>query len=818
VSTLRHTLRGFWREPGFALTAILLLAAGIGASCVIFSAMNAVMLRKLPVREPERLFRVVQELPQLGKRNDMAYSIYTAMRDHATTLDAVFGESPADVAYTGTSGTDLAERIRVNMVTPGFFQAIGVEALHGHVLAVEDQTGAVLSYGFWQRRLAGDPAVIGRVIHLHGQPFTVIGVLPREFSGLSIDSSPELRVPLAVAPLIGGGALIPTTIDQGHVELSVRLKAGVAVAEAAGEVAAIWRGSVDKDEPEWRVKRGVDLDPLLHGVSKLRDRFQSALLVLAGAVALLLLMVCANVAGLLLARSAGRRQEIAVQLALGAPRARLIRAMLAEALLLALIGSAAGIGLAYVLAPMLERALPPVRDLAAVSLPLALHLSPDWRVLLFSIALAAITAVLAGLAPAFSASREDLASPLRASRSSESWTGRRILVVAQVALCTLLLAGAGLLIRTFTELQHLDLGVDRDHIVTFTTDPGLNGYSADRANALRIALEERVRALPGVASVAIGGLGLMRGTGIKTTAAREGERAAPSDFLNTSIHLVTPEYFETMGVRLVAGRLLSPDDLGKIPQRVVVNQAFVRRFFPNEAPVGGFFGTGAGAGSPRPAGRTSQIVGVVTDAKYRSVREPMQPTYYSILSPDSDRASRFILHVRTRMRPDAVIAPVRDILRSLDPALPFIEVRTLAEEADATLWSERLTAALATAFAGIAALLAAVGIYGLLAYMVAQRSREIGIRMALGARSANVLRWLGGESLVMVGLGLAIGIAGALAAGPAIRGVLYGVSPGDPLSIALAAGGVLVVALIAVALPIARAIRVDPAITLREEN
>ena len=801
MHSLRYALRGFLRSPGFALSVVLLLAAGIGSNCVIFSALNAVLLRKLPVREPERLYRVVTDLPRIGKRSEIPYAVYTALRQHSTKVESVAGESSMDVAFTGEG---LAERVRVHLVTPEYFAVLGIEAQVGRVLTPTDVTGAVLSYNFWQRRFAGDRSVIGRTIHLGSAAVPVVGVLPRSFSGFSIDTAPDVRIPIAAG----------SKPENYYLDLAVRLRPGVSSAAAQGEVSTIWADAQKWDSNNaWQRDRGVQLDPLLHGTSRLRERFSSALLILAAAVGLLLLMVCANVVGLLLARSAGRRQEIAVRLALGASRARLVRQMLVETTLLSVAGGAAGLALAYAAAPLLERALPPVRDFATVNLPLALHFSPDIRVFWFSLALCALTAVLAGLAPALAAARQDLYSPLRTARGSGAWTGRRALVIFEVALCTLLLAGAGLLVRTFRQLDTLDAGFDREHVVTFTTDPTLNGYKGPPAEALRLELENRARALPGVAAVGSSGMGLMRGTGMKATVAPMGQQAGSADFLNSSFQFATPEYFETMGIRVTAGRLPTAAEADRKPTAALVNETFVAKFFPGVDPLGRCFGGAMNKAAPC----DHQIVGVVTDARYRSLREPIQPVFYRNFDAGTRESPRsFVLYVRTQARPESIINPVREVLRALDPALPFVEVHTLAEEAAATLWAERLTAALASVFGAIAALLAAAGLYGLLAYSVAQRSREIGIRMALGADAGNILRLIGGEAFAMVAIGVAVGLAATAAAGPAIRSILYGVQPSDLLSLMIATVLVLFATAIAVAIPVRRATRVDPALILKD--
>jgi predicted permease len=514
---------------------------------------------------------------------------------------------------------------------------------------------------------------------------------------------------------------------------------------------------------------------------------------------------------LLLARSAARTEEVAVRLALGATRARLVRQMLTESALLAALGSLAGLLFAYVATPMLVRALPPMRDLYTSRVALSLNIGVNQRVLLFSFAISAITVLLFGLAPAIGAARASLDSVLRGSRSTGGWRGRRALIVFQIALCTVLLAGAGLLARTFEQLRHVDPGFDAEHVITFTTVPSLTGYTAEQAKSLRLALTDKVRQIPGVESVSVASRGLMRGSGIKSTVTPSGQQPTPGDFLNTSMNSITPGYFETMGMRLVAGRDLTPadDQVKKPPFHVIVNQAFVRHFFSGVDPIGRRFGSG---NTPE----ASEIVGVVTDAKYRSLREPMTPTYYNIWK-DQD-SQQMQLEVRTGAHPQSIVEPVRQALAALDPALPFTEIETMSDEVGDSAAGERLTATLASVFGALAALLAAIGIYGLLAYAVAQRRREIGIRMALGARPADIGEMIGRQALVMVAAGVALGIGAAVVLAPLVKSLLYGVAPSDSVSLFSAALFVTAIAAAATAIPLLAATRIDPASALRQEN
>lgn len=815
MSDFRFALRRLAKTPGFTAAAVGLLALGVGANSAIFSAFNAILLKPLPAPHPEQLVRMVQKTPQLGTRSNFGRDYFDALRQHSTTLAAIFG----DIDWLAAMNQPApAEQVRVHLTSPEYFQVLGAHAMLGRALTAADDAAqgtppAVLSYGFWQRRFQSDRQILGRTLTLHGRRFTIVGVMPREFNGMAVDSSPDVRVPWSAFPLLA----LETDRRPAYttVEIAGRLKPGVTLAQAQAECQAFWRTSTEayyagrRDltaaDLQRELNHGMLLDPMEHGVSVLRDRFAPALKLLTGCVGLLLLMVCSNVAGLLLARAASRREEIAIRLALGASRARLVRDALLESAILAGAGSAGGWLLAWAAAPLLVRALPSIRDAGTTKLSISLDLSPDGRMVLFSACAAILTALLCGLAPALSAGRTSLDGILRGARSRSGWRGRGVMVVAQAALCTLLLAGAILLVRSFEQLHGLNPGFDRDHIVTFSADPGLAGYDDRQAAVLRASLTERVRQLPGVVSVASASRPLMRGSGVKTTVVPEGQTVTPADFLNTSLNGVTPEYFQTLGIPIVEGRGLVEADGAAKPRRAVVNQAFVRRFFPTADPIGKRFGNAAYF--------SYEIVGVCGDAKYRSLREPMTPTFYT-----AGVDSSFVLHVRTAMRPESIVQPVRQVLAALDPALPFVEVHTMSEEVDASAAPERLTASLASIFGGLAALLAAAGIYGLLAYAVAQRRREIGIRMALGARPLEIGRMVGMQALLLAMVGASLGIAAAIPAARWTRALLYNVPPSDPWSLAGAVAFVLLVAFLATLAPSMRAARVPPATALRDDN
>lgn len=824
---IRFAVRLLAQSRIFTLTVSLLLGIGIGANTLIFSIVDTLLIRSLPVKHAERLVRLIEVHPTGFVTWDLPYVLSEQLASYAASLTDVLAQGDLDVAFEDGAAT---ERVRVNVVSGNFFSALGIHAHLGRVLAPDDDTSgrmhAVLSYDFWQRRFAGDPFIVGRNLRLNGRAFTVVGVLPRGVNGLNIDTSPAIRIPLNAGRLLlqQPGADTASTPFL-HFQIFGRLRPGVTLERAEAEIGPLLRvveqEALIREFPELaRLPRKdvfdsrLRLEPAGKGVSSLRAQFAPGLILLMACVGLLLLMACANVACLLLSRSAARSQEIGIRLMLGASRWRVARQLITESLVLALLGGALGVLLAYTCMPLLLAALPPIRDRAAVLQPLAIDVAVNMRVLGFAILAGFATALIFGLLPAVRGARQDLAGFARGGRSTTArLSGRNILVVTQVAVCVLLLAGASVLVKTFERMRSMNPGFDRDRIVTFTIDPGLKGYKPERARLLSRQLLEQTRSLPGVIAAGIASRGLMRGTGVKATFGVAGWPISRNDFLNSSLNSVTPGYFDAMGMRIVAGRDFAwSDDNKQKPHKVIVNQAFVRRFFPGQNAVGRLFG---GRGPDGLAVPDNQIVGVVSDAKYRSLREEIPPTVYSPVVNGFDFS--FILHLRVRRQPASAIQPVRAALRSLDPELPFIEVRTLREEVETSLWQERLLAGFSSMFSCFAALLAGIGLYGALDFAVRARTREIGVRVALGADPLRVLQLLSKETLLLVTAGAALGMAAYYASAGWIRHVLYGVDPGDHMALASAILFIAAITFLAIAFPVWRAVRIDPASALRHE-
>jgi predicted permease len=821
MANLRLALRSLAKSPGFTLVTSGLLAVGIGASTLIFTVFDAVLVRPLPVHHPESLVRVVQKHPKLPTSGSVPSSYYETLRKYSTSLSSVFGEAQLQISMTDPPPSEALE---VYLPTPEYFEQLGVHALYGRTLSSNDAKEggntppAVLSYNFWKRRFAGDRSVIGQTLALQGHKFIIVGVLPRGFNGFSADVEPDVRVPLRTLPLLWTS---PTHLSMNYVpfELAGRLKPSITKAHAESECLALWRAAVRTyypDHPsqaEFESELGVALDSLEHGYSILGDRYEAALRLLIDCVSLLLLLICTNLAGLMLARSATRTEDIAIRLALGATRVRLVWQMLTECLLLSILGQTGGLLISKVLAQRLPGLLPPLRDLGTQALSVSLDLGLNNRVFLFSLVAAALTVALFGLAPAVVASRTSLDSILRGLQATQLWGGRKVLLSLQIGICTVLLVIAGLLVRTLRDLYQANTGFDRDHVVTFTIDPWVAGWTREETKPRIHSLLERVRQLPFVAGAGLSYRGVMRAYGLGTTVAPAGQRIESTDFLNTSFNVVSPGYFNAMGMHMLEGRDFSVENSPQEkPIKVVVNEALAQKLFAHEDAIGRTFGTNDAG---QVAGSTYVIVGVVSNSKYRSMREPMKPIFYK--SAD-DFPGGFVLNVRTLGRPESIIGPVRQALAAIDPATPLLEVGTLSEEINHSTAGEKLMAYLATFFGALAAFLAAVGMYGLLANLLAQRVREVGIRMACGARRSDIGALLGKQVLAMTGIGILFGICAAVAIGPWLRSLLYGVEPRNfPVFVEVAVF-VLVVVLVGSAVPLTRFMKIEPGNALRQRN
>ena len=728
---------------------------------------------------------------------------------------------------------------RAQVVSGNYFSGLGVQPFLGRtIIDSDDQAAAspvmVISHGYWQRRFSGDPAVLGKRINLNNVAFTIVGVTPPEFTGTGqVGSAPDLSVPLALEPQISAGRSRMTGAGQWWLRLMGRLKPGATAEQAHASLEVIFQQSVvehrsarqsqpvsqgqrplqplePKDYPRLAVDSGSQ------GEMDVRRSYARQLYLMLGVVGLVLLIACANVANLLLSRATSRRKEIAVRLAMGASRWRLIRQLVTESILLSAVGGMLGIIFAW----WIKDVLLTVGSWGGEGMR-ALNPTLDLRVLGFTMALSLVTGILFGLVPALRATRIDLTPALKDTGRSSSGVSRSVmaksLVITQVAISLLLLIGAGLFLRTLRNLQAVDVGFNSHNLLLFGVDPNLVGYKGDRLANLYKQMFERIEAVPGVRSVTFSRNALFSGGSsgrdVYLPAASSAELAGGQarSIGELRLHQVRENYLETMEIPLLSGRRLSSQDDSRAPRVAVINQTFARRFFPNENPIGKRFGF-----SPETAAQI-EIVGIARDAKYSSLREEINPTIYLPWLQELAGVGSMSFEVRTAGDPSSSVAAIRQAVREVDGNLPLSGIRTQLEQADLSLTTERLFTRLLIFFGLIALLLAAIGLYGVMAYSVAQRTQEIGIRMALGAQRGDVLKLIVRQGMSLVVGGVGLGLVGAIALTRVITALLFGVTAKDPVTFASVATLLAVVALLACYIPARRATKVDPLVALRYE-
>ncbi len=829
---VRFGLRTLTKNPGFTSIAVITLALGIGANTAIFSLMNAVMLRALPVQNPGQLV-MLGEAHAGGSTDDFAateiysYPFYLELREKNQVFSGTSAmlSMPFTTMHGLVEGNSEMEALDVQLVSGSYFPMLGVKPVLGRAFTeAEDEPAgghpvAVLSYAWWERRFARDPAILGRTVTLGSTAYTIIGVAPEGFFGTSIGHGSNLWIPLSMEKQVSPGwnGLDRTSFQSLYI--LGRLKDGVSAEQAKANVNVlakqIWTdeagGTLTAKQQAILQHTEVKLTPIKTGLPGLRRQATTPLEILMAVVGLVLLIVCANLANLQMARASSREREIAVRISLGAGRGRLIRQLLTESLLLALSGGAVGAAIAGLAGNALAAMLP------HGSGPLPVDVRPDARVLVFTFVVALGTALLCGLAPALRATRISLGGSLREGRGRASAATRtplaKALIVSQVALSLLLLIGAGLFLRTLVNLFDVDTGFDKQNVLLFGIDPPAAGYQEDeRLGRLYQQIEQRVGALPGVRAASIAFFTFNEGEWTDPVTVL-GNTSTPEDKLDTEHNIVGRGFFAAMGIPLILGRTFDARDGAASPKVAVVNETFVRQCLLGGSPIGQHFGIGA---DPKNS-NDIEIIGVVKDAKHWSVRERPYPAAYY---PYIQRAHVQYLNdfvVRYNGNAGAIISEVRQVIGQIDHALPVAYTGTLAESVDRSLASQGLIARLSTFFAALAAFLACIGIYGLTSYSVARRSNEIGIRMALGADRVGVLWMVMRESLTLVAIGVAIGIPAAIAAAHFIASVLYGLGSSDPLTLLIAALVMTAVAALAGYLPARRAAKVDPMVALRYE-
>jgi predicted permease len=846
LQDLRYAGRMLLKSPGFAAVASLSLALGIGANTAIFTLINAVLFKMLPVERPEELVQmnwaakdhpsVVQSTwgsnfrePGRHWSTSFSYPAFEEIRKRSQAFTRVFGFASPGRMTVGIDGVSvLADG---QGVSAEYFSGLGVRPVAGRTFSAADDVAgappvAVISYGFWQRRFGGDPSVVGKTITVNNVPVAVVGVTPPEFFGVSPGSAIEISVPLAALPQLaprfvpGESFSSPT---RWWVLVMARLAPGVTQQQAQATTDVIFQQVATPEGFKPRagqplVLPWLELRPASHGLDSLRRQYSTPLFILMGVVGLVLLIACANVANLLLARAAARRREIAVRLSLGTTRRRLVRQLLTESALLALLGSGLGLALAFWGSRLL------VGLLTRGDTRLLLDLSLDGRVLLFTVAASSLTVLLFGLVPALRATRVDVMPVLRESAGGQAGGRLRMglangLVVSQVALSLVLLAGAGLFVRTLVNLKTQDAGFARENLLLFGLDPTQAGYRGPRLASFYEQARERILALPGVQGVTLTLVPLLSGAG-RTGGIVTDRPSAPTGparpaTLSARILTVGPQFLETMRMPLVFGRDLGPRDDESAPKVAIVNQTLARRYYGSENVVGRRFGWGRGA-SP-----DVEIVGVVRDARYESLRRQIEPTVYVPMRQEGDALGSLTFVVRGGADPRPLIPAIRAAVEALDRSVPLYNVKTQEQQIDELLLQERLFAKLTTFFGVLALLLACVGLYGILAYAVAKRTGEIGIRVALGAERKHIVSMILRETLVLIGVGSVFGMPAAWAVGRAtesvISGLLFGLHAGDAATIIGAAAVMALAAALAGFLPARRASSVDPMVALRYE-
>ena len=827
---LRLAFRSFVKSPAFTAVVVLTLALGIGANTAIFTLMDQVLLRFLPVEDPERL--VILDAPgqfsgSSHSHNQLApisHPMFEGLRDRNTVFAGVLAHYTAPVHLTSGSQTDS---VNGDLVSGTFFDVLGLKPAAGRLFTPDDDRipgghpVVVLSHGFWTRRFGGDPKVVGQTVRVNDHPMTVIGVSPRGFHGVEVGEAEDVFVPIMMQAQV-----IPTW-DRGvgdwrarWLTAMARLKAGVSQTEARAGINLLYRQLLEEDAQHLTSKserfrtaflaKQLELRPGARGTSGLRDQSRTPLFVLMGMVGLVLLIACANVANLLLARASSRQREMAVRLALGAGRTRLVRQLLVESVVLSLAGGGLGLVFAAWTGDLLLGALP-IEGAVQV-----LTAEPDLRVGLFALGLSLLTGLAFGLAPAFQSTRPALAPTLKSEAGAViggavPFRFRKGLVVAQVALSLLLLIGAGLFARSLMNLRTLDPGFEPERLLAFSVDPSLNGHDPARRLALCKQIQDGIAVEPGVRSVSLAREALMTNSEWSSNITVEGYESKEDEDMSPGFNGVGPGFFSTLGMPLLAGRELDDGDVLERPKVAVVNERFARYFFGDQDPIGRRFGIGAGQ-----VRLDITIVGLVRDGKSSSLREKPHRFVYVPYAQQAN-VGGVTFYVRSAADPEALAGRLRKVVQRADANLPVTGLKTMRVQIGESLFVERMVAALSAAFGFLATLLAAVGLYGVMSYAVSLRTREIGIRVALGAERRAVLFMVLKEVAILAALGVAIGLLSGYGLGRLVETQLFGLTARDPLTFATATATLLLAALLAGYIPASRATRVDPMVALRYE-
>ncbi len=828
MNDLKLAVRGLFRSPLFSIVAILSLALGIGANTAIFTLIDQILLRKLPVKNPEELVMLYQQGPHSGSNMGIrmhSYPIYEEYRKRGEPLAEVLARR---LAAASISVDNQTERVEVEMVSGNFFTMLGVGPALGRVFNSQEDDQVyqghpvvVLSHHYWVTRFGRDPAVIGKKILVNNYPMSIVGVSAEGFAGIDPTGSPQIRVPIQMKPVVVPEWTWVKMNDERTrwVQVFARLKPGYTATTAQGPMQGLFTQIRQhemtlpgaKDWSQFQRDRfmtgQLKVEQAAMGYSSLRNDFATALVVLMAMVGLVLLIACANVANLLIARGFMRQKEIAVRLSLGASRGQLVRQLLTESVLLSLVGGAIGIVLSIALTRGLISLIP-------ADQPLLVQPTPDLRILLFTFSLTLLTGVVFGLLPALKASNPDQWGTLKDTVGGIAGTGgslflRKGLVAAQVALSFLLLFGAGLFVRSLQNLQTTDTGVELDNLITFQLNPALSGYADQQGVNFYRDLLDRLNSSPGVKSAGTAVVSILSGDEWDSTMSVEGHQAKDGEDMQAFMNSLSPGYFKTMAIPFLEGRDFTRADAKKEATVAIVNQKFAKHFFGDKSAVGRRLGFGSG---PQ-AKLTIEIIGVVADSLYEGPREGVRR---QVFIPNWGRGG-VTFYMRTTDASGAAFNLIRNEVKRLDAGMPVYNLKTLQGQLDETLLSDRLIAMLSAGFGLLATLLASIGLYGVMAFIVARRKKELGLRLALGAEPSSVIWLVMKEVLLLLTVGLAVGVPSAIALGRYVSSQLFGIEPNDPWMAVATMAVLTLVSAAAGMIPARRASQIDPILALRYE-
>ena len=842
----RYALRTLRRSPGFVTVAVLTLALGIGANTAIFTLLDQILLRLLPVKNPQQLVLLTMRGSHYGSNwggNAISYPMYRDFQDHNEVFSGMLARFPDYIALT-VSGQ--AERVPAELVSGTYFGALGVGTAVGRPITPDDDRVVnghpvvMLSYAYWKQRFAGDPNIIGKNVLVNNHEMTIIGVAQAGFDGVEMGYTTKVFVPMMMQQyvMIGNPKML-TERRNRWVNAFGRLRPGVTPVRAKASLQPFMHSMLEMEvkeaafsqasayDREQFLKCWIDVLPGSQGRASFRQELSTPLWVLMAITGLVLLIACANIANLLLSRATGRQKEIAVRLAMGATRGRIVGQLLTETLTLSVFGAVGGLALAF----SADKALMKVY-LPSDSADLNISTLPDVRILGFTLAVTLVTGLVFGLVPALQATKPDVGKTLKDEAGAVVRGGhgalRSGLVVTQVALSLLLLIGAGLFLRSLKNLSNLGPGFPAERLVGFNIDPSLNGYSVPPLKIFYQQLTESLNSIPGVQNVGLASMRIMENNEWDSSMTVEGYTPAkPEDRAQPFMNQIGPGYFATLGVPIVAGRDFrltdnreikrevhadEPEDERWTPSAVVINEKFAHKYFAGRDPIGLHIGFGSDPGTPTPM----EIIGVVKDIKYTNLRDEI-PEQAFIPYMGSRYVGSMTVYVRTVGEPNQLLSAVRAKVREFDANLPIYAMRTMDSQISNSLTNERMIASLSTVFGFLATVLAIIGLYGVMSYTVSQRTREIGIRMALGAAQGNVVWMVMREVLRLVGIGVVIGVPAALALTRLVQSQLFGLKAHDPSTLAWATVGLIVIACIAGYVPAMRASRLDPMRALRYE-